>query len=170
MSETLKELKGVARSAKSLHAEVKKLRNAGEDKKTDKIEARALKFIAKLEVAAINAAQPGEGASDDLIEVLKVEEGVLKARLKQDLPFAESLQVETNLMEVQFKLGAIQIGAALQWDSLLSQDELEEFKEELKASAQAVRRRTKLQSVIDSVFGVGIMAVKLTSKIARLAI
>ena len=172
MATVLTELKGVAKAAKSLHAEIKRLRNAGEDKKTDRIENKALKLIKKLEAAAINAQSPGQGSSDDLIDVLKAEESVLKAYLNQPggLPFAERIVTRNQLADVQFKLGAVKIGATLTWDSLLEPAEFGQYQEDLKAAAQDVRRRRKLQSVVSSVFNIGLMAIDLTTKIATLGL
>ena len=172
MSSTLTELKGVAKAAKSLQAEIKRLRNAGNDKKTDQIEKKALKLIDKLEAAAVNAQSPGEGSSDDLIDVLKAEESVLKAYLNQPggLPFAERIVTRNQLADVQFKLGAVTIGTTLTWNRLLTPAEFRQYKEDLRAAAQDVRRRRKLQTVLSSVFNIGIMAIGLTTKIATLGL
>lgn len=172
MASTLKELKSVANAAKSLHGEIENLRNAGENEKTDNIEAKALKLIAKLEAAAINATTPGEGSSDELIGLLKAEEKIIKARLNQPsgLPFAERISTRMMLQEVQFKLGAVKIGKTLTWDSLLSAAELAQYQDDLKTAAQEVRRRKKLQTVVSSVFNIGIMAIGLTTKIATLGV
>ena len=172
MSSTLTELKSVANAAKTLQAEIKKLRKAGEDKKTDQIEKKALKLIEKLELAAINAQSPGQGVSDDLIDVLTAEASVLNAYLNQPggLPFAERIMTRNLLADVQFKRGAVKIGTTLNWDKLLGPAEFAQYKEDLKAAATDVRRRRKLQSVLRSVFNIGIMAIGLTTKIATLGL
>ena len=168
MAQQLDELKSVAKAIRNLHVEINKLRKAGEDEKTDALEKKILRLISRLEAAAEQAANSGQGSSDELIELLEGEEAALKAYLNQPggLPFAERINTRSHLQEVQFKLGALKIGKTLTWDSLLSTQELNQLKDDLKVAAQEVRRRRKLQTVINSVFNVGILAIGLTTRIA----
>lgn len=172
MALKLKELKSIANATKKLYSEIKTLRNAGEDEKTDKIEAMALKLVDRLEATAINATNPGQGSSDELIQLLEAEKAALTAYIKQPggLPFAERVSTRAHLQEIQFKLGAIKIGKTLTWDSLLSPTELAEYRDDLKAAALEVQRRRKLRSVLSSVSNIGIMVINLTTKIATLSV
>ncbi len=168
MSLTLTALKEIGRDAGDLFRTIKELREADQDDKTDAIEARALALVAKAEAALAATQEQGTANRAELKATFEAQKATLEARLDSDLTLNEQMLVLTQMADLDFKIAAIQIEGTLTWDRLLSETELQAFRESLKQAAVQVRRRIKLQRIARSVFSIFTVALRLASKVAML--
>ena len=130
MALKLQALTEIATDVQALLKNVSELRESGVDDKTDALESEALQAIEKVRKAVELAAEAGSAQKADLQETLQEQLVAIEQRIETD-PSLDTSEISKLLHEkaaLKGKLALVTFSGALNWDSLLKGNELEQFR------------------------------------------
>ena len=159
----------VAQETADLLQSIAQLQQSGRTDKTDKIEKQAYLLIDEVEKMVAGAASGGQGRTDELLQALKAQENTLNTFLETgQATLTEQVDLLGRLKDLKIKRGTLLLGRTLDWDRLITVDELQLFRQALARASAEVKRRRKLATLTRSILNVFSISLGLASKLAAL--
>ena len=158
-----------ARDTAALLESIAQLKQSGQTDKTDEIEKQAQSLIEEVEEMVEGAAGGGQGRTEELLEALRAQETTLTAFVDSGQPtLTKQFNLLGRLKDLKMQRAALMLGRTLDWDSLISAEELQRYRQALTRAAAEVRRRRKLASFSRSILDVFSISLKVASRLAAL--
>lgn len=158
-----------ARDTTALLESIAQLKQSGQTDKTDEIEKQARSLIEEVEEMVEGAASRGQGRTEELLEALQAQEKTLTGLLDSGQPtLTKQFNLLGRLKDLKMQRATLMLGRTLDWDSLISAEELQLYRQALTRAGAEVRRRRKLASFSRSILDVFSISLKVASKLAAL--